>query len=434
MTQTTPLFIVDNTPYSQQDCDRFVASLSVHPFLSAPANLRLAVCLTDSFQWLALCLHLKSVGGAVLPIHPSTPLAAARDLATRADCSYLLYSKGHTVECSPLNAPATPPAMGGELIQMSSGTTGRPKTIVRRWPDIDRELDSYVGHFPEADGLTPIVACPVTHSYGLICGVLAGLQRGAVPHVVTNLNPRFILGVLRESRTHLLYASPTLIALLVRMLPPEQALHTVMVSGATLPAALLTTLQQRSRRVCQQYGCSEAGCVALTSEVDHAGHMGQPLSHLRVTAGTDASAPNEILVTPVGTDSRVIHTRDLGYLGTEGELNFLARMDDTINVAGINVYPSDVEDVFLRHGDITDAVAYKRLDAYAGERVCLNFVASHELDTEVLRQWCRDQLAPHQVPVFLEQVERIPRMPNGKVSRRQLGRPNEQRGAPEVTS
>lgn len=422
MTRTNTLFFVDNTPYSRDDCARAVAALATHPPLATPAGLRLAVCLNDSFQWLALCLHLKDHGGSVLPIHPGTPLAAARDLAASTGCHYLLHGDGATLEdCHPASSTGNDsPPPGGELIQLSSGTTGHPKTIARRWTDIDRELVSYVGLFTEANGLSPIVACPVTHSYGLICGFLAGLRRNAVPRIVTNLNPRFILGVLRDAPEHLLYASPTLVALLVRMLPPAQAFHTVMLSGATLPAPLLDTLNQRSQRVCQQYGCSEAGCIALTTRLQHAGLLGQVLPHLSVTAGASAEAPDEIRVAINSAHGAPIHTRDLGYLDAQGQLHFLARMDDTINVAGINVYPGDVENVFLRHRDITDAVAYKQPDHYAGERVCLRFVASQELDPEALRQWCRDQLSPHQLPVILEQVEQIARLPNGKISRRLL--------------
>lgn len=424
MTPDDTLFIVDNTPYSREDCERAVAALATHPPLAQPSGLRLAVCLSDCFQWLALCLHLRNHGGSVLPIHPGTPPAAARDLAASTGCHYLLHGDGAALEtCHPTTSAGDATPGGGELIQLSSGTTGHPKAIARRWTDIDQELDSYVRQFTDADGLTPIVACPVTHSYGLICGVLAGLRRGVVPRIVTNLNPRFILGVLRESPAHLLYASPTLVALLVRMLPPEQAFHTVMLSGATLPAPLLDTLNQRSQRVCQQYGCSEAGCIALTTQVQHAGLLGEVLPHLTVTAGAGADAPEEIRVTvhrENGEPDLPVHTRDLGYLDTQGQLNFLARMDDTINVAGINVYPGDVENVFLRHPDITDAVAYKQPDPYAGERVCLRFVANHELDTEALRHWCRDQLSPHQVPVILEQVEQIARLANGKIRRRLL--------------
>lgn len=91
--------------------------------------------------------------------------------------------------------------------------------------------------------MIPVVACPVTHSYGLICGVLAALQRGIAPQVITNLNPRSILARLRAVPEHLLYASPTLVSLLIRMLPEKQRLHSVMLSGAPLPAPYWTSFE-----------------------------------------------------------------------------------------------------------------------------------------------------------------------------------------------
>nr|WP_232341039.1 AMP-binding protein [Halomonas pacifica] len=417
VTLSDPLYVVDATPYGRDDVERAVAPLSHYPAIAEPRGRRLAVCLKDSGQWLALCLHLKAEGGSVLPIHPATPLEAARTLARETGCQHLLHGEGE-LEALDDVARRREPAPGGELIQLSSGTTGRPKPIARGWAAIDRELESYVAGFPEAEGLTPIVACPVTHSYGLICGVLAGLSRGVVPRVVTNLNPRAILATLRDHPRHLLYAAPTLVSLLVRMLPPEQRLHTLMLSGAALPGPLLETLSARVERVCQQYGCSEAGCIAIAARAETPGLMGRPLAHLEVSAGFSAEAPAEIRVGVPGEGT--IATRDLGYLDAQGRLHFLARLDDTINVAGINVYPGDVEDAFLRHPRITEAVAFKRPDAYAGERVCLHFVADEPLDGEALRRWCRERLAPHQVPMLLEQVAEIAKLPNGKISRRRL--------------
>ena len=426
---TAPLFHVDNTPYSQTDCDRLVQPLANSDLFREPARMRLAVCLQRTADWLALCLWLKDRGASVLPVHPGTPHQAARALALDTGCTLLLFGEGlENAKPEILAGVPSPSVASGELIQLSSGTTGKPKTIARPWRDIDREVDAYVTQFTEARELTPVVACPVTHSYGLICGVLAALARGAVPHVVTSLNPRFILARLKSVPKHLLYASPTLVGLLVKMLPEGERLHTVMLSGAPLPAPVLRQVRDRCRRLCQQYGCSEAGCVALTQSVNESGQLGQPLPHLAVQAGISAQYPDEIRITVAATGQE-IHSHDLGYFDTRGDLYFMARTDDTINVAGINVYPGAVEDVFLTYPGLTEAVAFKQPDSFAGERVCLRFVAETELDIDHLRQWCRDRLAPHQVPALLEQVEAIPRLANGKVSRRSLSHamPEEER-------
>ncbi|MEP1215260.1 MAG: AMP-binding protein [Marinobacter sp.] len=416
---TDTLFVINDTHYSRDDCQRAADRFLSLPELATPENTRIAVCFQDTFLWLALCLAWRERGGSVLPIHPGTPKSAARELALRTDCTHFLYGDSGQPEALPRpegNTPRTV-AAGGELIQLSSGTTGTPKPISRSWRDIDRELATYIRTFSAADELTPVIACPVTHSYGLICGFFAGLERGVVPRIVTNLNPRFILDQLRSHPRSLLYASPTLLSLLLRMLPDEQTLHRVMVSGASLPMPLLEQLKARSGGVFQQYGCSETGCIAIACHVAEAGMVGTPLEHLDVVAGESADKPAEICVS---SGERMTRTRDLGYMDDHGCLHFIARMDDTINVAGINVYPADVENVVLQHPEIREAVAWKQPDAYAGERVFLTFVAGHEIDTEALRRWCRERLSPHQVPAAMEQVEEIPRLANGKISRRYL--------------
>jgi len=417
---TATLFHVDNTSYSQTDCERLVQPLTTLDSFRDTSRMRLAVCLQRTADWLALCLWLKDRGASVLPIHPGTPRHAARALALDTGCNLLLFGDGlDSALPETINDTPAPSVTGGELIQLSSGTTGKPKTIARSWRDIDLEVNAYVTQFIEARGLTPMVACPVTHSYGLICGVLASLARGAQPHVVTSLNPRFLLAQLKSVPDHLLYASPTLVSLLIQMLPATERLHTVMLSGAPLPAPVLRQVQGRCQRLCQQYGCSEAGCVALAPALNEPGQLGQPLPHLAVQAGISAQCPDEIQITVEATGQE-IQSRDLGYFDTRGDLHFLGRADDTINVAGINVYPGAVEDVFLTYPGITDAVAFKQPDSFAGERVCLRFVADAELEIDHLRQWSRDRLSPHQVPALLEQVDAIPRLANGKVSRRLL--------------
>jgi fatty-acyl-CoA synthase len=101
-------------------------------------------------------------------------------------------------------------------------------------------------------------------------------------------------------------------------------------------------------------------------------------------------------------------------------------VDDTINVAGINVYPQEVEEVVMELSGVEEAVVYKRLDAYAGERVCLKFVARRAIDAEEMRGFCAKQLIPFAVPLEVEQVREIPKLENGKVNRRRLAEAGEE--------
>jgi len=300
---------------------------------------------------------------------------------------------------------------------MSSGTTGAPKCVSRSWAEIEAELSAYVAGFPEPDAMTPVVSCPITHSYGLICGVLAGLKRGRSPKIVNAQNPKSLIRILRETENPLLYSSPAVLHTLAQLMPAGEKIHGVMTSGALLPAPWFAKIRERSQRMFQQYGCSEAGVVAVNRDVVSADEMGQALPHVRILAGETREAPDEVLVDVAG---RRVETRDLGYLNDDGALVFVSRLDDTINVSGLNVYPGEVEDAAMAHPDVSDAVAFRIADPFAGERVGLIVVGERRIDETGLRDWCRANLAGHQTPAAILQVAAAPRQANGKVSRREV--------------
>ncbi|SEF99733.1 AMP-binding protein [Marinobacterium lutimaris] len=406
------LYLNDNY-YDSEHFERCYRRFDAVAAISECKGRRLTVCLSDPVEWIALCLYVKARGGSVLPLHPTTPLEAARRLGRRSGSYALIFDQIERIELQPDSAAEVPPG----LVQLSSGTTGEPKCIERSWEAIDRELEDYLEALPQAREMTPIIACPVTHSYGLICGVLASLARGQEAHVLTQLNPKYVLRKLAQLPQPLLYAAPTLLHVLTRLLPQGEKLFAVMTSGAVMPKAHFEALRERSVHLFQQYGCSEAGCVAINTDTRSACAMGRPLARYQVESGSSADAPSEVIIRGA---EQAIYTRDLGYFDSDGVLHYLARIDDMINVAGINVYPKEVEDVVLTCEGVVDVVVFKRADPYAGERVCLQFVADRMVDEDELRRWCAEHLSPYQCPLEIAQVEEIPKLPNGKISRRLL--------------
>ncbi|GGE48625.1 acyl-CoA synthetase [Agaricicola taiwanensis] len=414
---------IDDKLYDRVHFDN--AALRLAGEVGLTTGTRYAVCFPETADWLAFFFAIRAAGASVMPIHPATPYPAARRLAETAGCHRLFY---HSLAAEQLND--APPVKGeGELLQMSSGTTGAPKCVARTWSSIDREIDTYVATFREPSDMTPVVACPTTHSYGLICGLLVALKRGQVPVVVNTANPKFVLKALRGVERPLLYSSPAILHTLARLLPSGESLHAVMTSGTLLPSAWFGEIRAKTRHMFQQYGCSEAGCIAINPDVSAPEDMGYVLPHHRLQAGSNAETADEIII---HTPSAPIHTRDLGYVRPDGMLVFISRLDDTINVSGLNVYPKDVEDVVMAKPGVSDAVAFRLADRFAGERVGLLFSADRQISAEEIRAWCTGNLASHQVPMEVIQVGTVPRQANGKISRREIaGLHAEGRLAPE---
>ena len=405
---------IDDRLYDYANFEETSARLAEQAGLHNRGGGRYAVCFAATADWLSLFFAIRKAGASVLPIHPGTPYPAARKLAIDAGCDRLFYN---SLTAEVLDVSAVGSAKG-QLLQMSSGTTGAPKCVARSWEGIDAEIESYVRTFREPEGMTPVVACPATHSYGLICGILVGLKRGQTPVIVNTANPKYLLKVLRETERPLLYSSPAILHTLARLLPEGEQIHAAMTSGTLLPDAWFTAIRAKSRFLFQQYGCSESGCIAINPDVTAAGDMGFVLPHLTAGTGRDPEEPREIVVT--GADGNAIHTRDLGYRRTDGMLVFISRLDDMINVSGLNVYPKDVEDTVMAMPAVTDAVAFRKSDRFAGERVALLFSAAETVAPQSVREWCSRNLASHQLPMEILQIDTIPRQANGKISRRDV--------------
>ena len=409
---------IDERMITAEDMDAAIRRVAARAGLEGGRGERVAARLPDPAESLAFILAARRLGVTLLPVHPALPDEGARRLAARAGC-HRLFLDG--LDGEPLAGAAAPVPGVGQLLQMSSGTTGDPKCIARPWTSVEREVESYVSAFTEPAGMTPVIACPISHSYGLICGLFVGLRRGEAggpaPVVLDHTNPKYLLRRLREIDRPLLYTSPAMLHTLARLLPEGERIHAAMTSGTVLPAPWFEAIRGRVVHFFQQYGCSELGCIAINPDLRQADAMGRPLPHHRVRAGESAAHPAEIVVEGAAGEVR---TADLGFIRPDGMLVFVARMDDTINVSGLNVYPGEVEDVVMAMPGVTDAVAFARPDAFAGERVTLLFSAEAPVPPRALQDWCRRWLAGHQVPSETVQVREIPRQANGKIARREV--------------
>ncbi len=404
------LFYLDDHAYEQRDLGNRWAALESQSELKVAR--RIAVCTHDRFEWLAIALYARRHGLSVAPLHSDTPRAVALDKAAQLECDTLIWQSANNLQrLESTEAPS------GTLIQFSSGTTGEPKRIERTWSEIDIEIEHYNRALDLSPEVVPVVACSVTHSYGLICGVMASMARGAVPHIVTGWNPKHLLRTLRHYPKPMLYSSPSFIKTLLMLWPGDQPLYGVMTSGSVMPRAWFETLTKKAVNVWQQYGCSEAGCVAIARQPVDADVMGKALGHCELLAGQEADSPEEVVIQ---LGERQVHTGDAGYLDAADALRFCGRLDDTIISAGLNVYPQEVEDALMTHSGIHDVVVFKLPDALAGERVAAVYTGDASLTDRDLRALYRERLATYQWPSWVRCLDRIPRMPNGKISRREL--------------
>lgn len=116
---------------------------------------------------------------------------------------------------------------------------------------------------------------------------------------------------------------------------------------------------------------------------------------------------------------------DMGYLDDDGWLFLVDRRSDLIISGGVNIYPSEVEQVLIQHASVRDVAVVGKPDDEWGHSVCAFIVAEGASEnSNDLRQQIHDfaavKLAKYKLPKQIEFVTELPRADNGKLYRRRL--------------
>lgn len=411
------MFIVNKEHYDRHELDRRINAIYALIGSSVWEERRTALCMKDPANILAAIELIIRNNGSVLLINGDTPIETAHRQAEEAGCVGLLTDAAGSAVYHPQHSLLD--RINGEpsLLQYSSGTTGAPKLVERSWSHVQMEIEAYNKMLPCSGEDKPIILVPVSHSFGLIAGTLSALKRGVEPVIVTEKNPKYALHLMQQHERHMVYGVPFLFQILLSLMREKVLLRKMVTSGSPMSAGLLDRLADAGVEVIQQYGCSEAGCIALGDRPSDPTDTGFLLEHMAIERAGTKDQPDEIVI---ATGGRRIHTGDMGYW-TDGRLHVQCRMDDLINVSGLKVAPSEVEDVIRRLDGVQEAVVHKAPHPVWGEAVKARIVRKDDaLSPELVKRWCAQFLPAYKVPGFIVFTDEIPKTSTGKVMRKQL--------------
>lgn len=414
------MVLVDRTKYSSEDFELLYARMSEIEAFHKPEGKRYALCLRHAFELLGAVKFLKRCGGSVLMLHADTPLETAINDAKSAGCSYLLFNNLEVV--IPLYDSIND--YEPSILQFSSGTTGAPKLIVRSWSRVETEIYHYNRLFDNSLDEQPIILVPVSHSFGLITGVLSALARGLEPVIIQDKNPKFALHMIRMTSNPIVYTVPFIYNILNTLEKEQFYCHKAIISGSPPSEQLLKRMNIQTDEVWQQYGCTEVGCISVSKHPFSNTDVGTPLGHLEISIQAPQRDDNENVkgeIIALIDGVNVVETRDLGSISAENRnLQVYGRLDDLINVSGLKVIPSEVETVIGSMPGIQEVVVVKTAHKIWGEAVRALVVTEKRIDVQDIRSWCLHRLPSYKVPSSIELVREIPKLPSGKISRKLL--------------
>ncbi|WP_167107792.1 fatty-acid--CoA ligase FadD4 [Mycobacterium sp. DL592] len=346
----------------------------------------------------------------------------------------------------------------GDLLQYSSGTTGRPKGIKRELPHLPPSeapglMTMLVSFWMNPDGVY-LSPAPLYHTAPSVWSMT--MQAAGIPVVV--MEKFDAEGTLDAIQRHQITHGQFVPVMFTRMLKlPEtvrnsydvSSLQRVMHAAAPCPVEVKKQMiDWWGPIVDEYYASSEAiGSTLISAEewLAHPGSVGKPMVgnlHILDEQGNELppGEPGEIYFESANTfeylndAEKTASSRhpkgwmtvgDIGYLDDEGYLYLTDRRHHMIISGGVNIYPQEAENMLVIHPKVMDAAVFGIPDDEMGQRVkgVVQLVdhaeASDELAEELL-VWLRERLAHYKCPRSISFEPQLPRTDTGKLYKQEL--------------
>jgi acyl carrier protein len=133
--------------------------------------------------------------------------------------------------------------------------------------------------------------------------------------------------------------------------------------------------------------------------------------------------------------ARLYRTGDLARYLSDGNIEFLGRIDHQVKIRGFRIELGEIEVVLGQHHAVRETVVIAREDVPGEKRLVAYFVSAQEPApaTGELRDFLREKLPEPMVPSVYVKMDVLPLTPNGKVNRRALPAPEKVWLEPEET-
>ena len=356
----------------------------------------------------------------------------------------------------------------------TSGTTGKPKGALVTHRNVGRlftATDAWFG-FNEQDVWTLFHSSAFDFSVWELWGALLYGGRLVVVPFAISRSPESYYELLEREKVTVLNQTPSAFRQLIRAEesngPRPLSLRYVIFGGEALEMESLRPWFDRhgdqQPKLVNMYGITET-TVHVTyrplsrSDVGGGSVIGVPIPDLRVHIlepnGQPApvGVPGEMFVAGAGVCDGYLHrdeltaqrfiedtfsgdggrlyrTGDQARRLAGGDIEYLGRIDHQVKIRGFRIELSEIETVLAGHGSVRECIVIAREDTPGDKRLTAYVVRSGQSSdgsVSELRRHLKTRLPEYMVPASFVFLDKFTLTNNGKVDRRALPAPDEQR-------
>lgn len=340
----------------------------------------------------------------------------------------------------------------------SSGTTGPPKGVMLTHQNITTNVtqishETLTGTLDDQD--TVLALLPFFHIYSMVINMSLSAYYKCKLVTLPRFEPEMFLNAMREYKPTVVPLVPPIISFLAKTpLMKSTDFDSVRIIacgaaplGQNICEAFLERIHPHKVTFLEGYGMTESSpCTHLTPKLaPKIGSCGVliPNTEAKVVDTETGEAlsnmqPGELLIrgpqvmkgyyrnseaTAATIDSDGwLHTGDVVVYDEDEYFKVIDRIKGLIKVKGLQVSPSELEDLLLDHPGIADAAVIGIPDSRSGELPRAYIVRKNDaLSAEEVEKFLEGQVAPHKaLKGGVEFVKSIPKTMTGKILHREL--------------
>jgi long-chain acyl-CoA synthetase len=352
----------------------------------------------------------------------------------------------------------------GQVMNYTSGTTGKPKGVRRALPDIEPEVMASMSalflsmfDLQPADDNVHICGSPLYHTAVLMFSTQS-LHFGHAVVLMDKWTPEGMLELIERHKVTQSHMVPTQFNRLLSLPEEVRAKYDVSSLRAMIHAAAPCPIETKWKMldwwgdtIYEYYAATEGGGTLAKPEEwkKYPGTVGKawPTADVKIFDDEGKELPTGQIGTvymrmpqanfeykdaPEKTrDNRIgdyFTVGDIGELNEEGFLFLRDRKNDMIISGGANLYPAEIEAEMIQHPQVADVAVFGIPHADWGEEVkAVVEPVEGSSPSDALREdifeFLKPRLAKMKTPRTIDFIDALPRDPNGKLYKRKLRDP-----------
>ncbi len=353
----------------------------------------------------------------------------------------------------------------GQVMNYTSGTTGKPKGVKRPLPDMSPEdLYGLMAMFLMLFGIQPeddnvhFCGSPLYHTAVLQFSGNS-LHMGHTVVLVDKWDPEENLALIEKHKVTTSHMVPTQFTRMLKL--PEEVRkkydvsstrHMIHAAAPCPPDIKRQMLEWWGNSIYEYYAGTEGGgtlctpegwlahpgsvgCAWMGSEVKIYDDEGNELGpnetgtiYMKLMDNSDFEYKGDKEKTKKNRIGNFFTLGDVGHLDEDGYLFLSDRKIDMIISGGANIYPAEIESVLILHDKVNDCAVFGVPNEDWGEEIkavvqpIAGVEASDELSAEIM-SFLEERLARMKLPRTIDYLDELPRDPNGKLYKRRLRDP-----------